>query len=183
MNSLEPYLGTILLEKADWAVQSPVTRRWREHPYAHQDANIPHSVADWPSDTTISSRGISRTIIAHFSIAVKLVVQPGAAWLTKQHKPAIVYYIVERVRPSGLAYKAVLAFGDSSPSAIKRVQHPAAYRRGSPEPSSGQVVSCPWRQRLSTSGAARKDPSGSLAGRSLLPQLENPLSWRSEIDS
>ena len=74
-----------------------------ERPQANAATKAPVSHGHQSCHGMIASVGTLTTIIAHFSRAVKLVVHAGTAWLTKQHKPAIVYYIAERVRRSGLA--------------------------------------------------------------------------------
>lgn len=51
---------------------------------------------------TVSFDAISPTMIAHFQVAVKLLKHRARGWLTKQHKPAIVYYVVAQWRPSPL---------------------------------------------------------------------------------
>ena len=153
-----------------------------ERPKANAAAKIPVAPGHEACHGMIASAGTLMTIIAHFSEVVKLVVHTGTVWLTKQHNSAIVYYIAERVRRSGLAQWAVLSIGDSSPSAMKRGRHPEGHPRGDPGPSSDQGVSCLWRGRPSTSGEAEEGPAGSPVGLSLTPQLENVLSRRSEID-
>ena len=55
---------------------------------------------------TVSFAAILTTMIAHFQEAVKLLEHQGRGWLTKQHKPAIVYYVVAQSRSSPLMRRA-----------------------------------------------------------------------------